>query len=450
MNKKKKKLSSNFNSLPLEIKTIGSKGEGIAKLFTELNFQEKNYNFIIPFALPNEKIIAKPTKIFSKNVRAELIEITKSSDERVNPQCKHFFKCGGCLLQHWDFEKYKDWKMNRVTSSMDELSSKTKIKKMISSSLNTRRHTKFTAKRNNSKVIIGFYEHKSHFVTEIQECLILEKSLIKLIQDLQKPLEEILNIGDTIHIHANLLDNGIDLLIDGLADLSFINLSRLNEKLIENNVVRAHRRLNNKILDLLFVTDKTSLSNNNFSSVIYPPPGGFLQATLCGETAIIKSVIEALKNFNKKKIICELFCGSGTITLPLLLQNFRINAFELNADSLDSIDLAKKGKPFKNNIKTQTRNLKSKPLTASELKEYGAIIIDPPRSGAQLQFLNIAESKVETVVSISCDLDSFVRDSKILIENNYILKWVQPIDQFLYSPHLEIVGFFQLNEINEC
>ena len=340
--------------------------------------------------------------------------------------------------------------MNRVTSSIDILSSKTKIKKMISSSLNTRRHTKFTAKRNNSKVIIGFYEHKSHFVTEIQECLILEKSLIKLIQDLQKPLEEILNIGDTIHIYANLLDNGIDLLIDGLAGLSFINLSRLNEKLIENNVVRAHRRLNNKILDLLFVTDKTSLSNNNFSSVIYPPPGSFLQATLCGETAIIKSVIEALRNFNKKKIICELFCGSGTITLPLLLQNFRINAFELNADSLDSIDLAKKGKPFKNNIKTQTRNLKSKPLTASELKEYGAIIIDPPRSGAQLQFLNIAESKVETVVSISCDLDSFVRDSKILIENNYILKWVQPIDQFLYSSHLEIVGFFQLNETNEC
>ena len=103
-----------------------------------------------------------------------------------------------------------------------------------------------------------------------------------------------------------------------------------------------------------------------------------------------------------------------------------------------------------NNIKTETRNLKSKPLTASELKEYGAIIIDPPRSGAQLQFLNIAESKVETVVSISCDLDSFVRDSKILIENNYILKWVQPIDQFLYSSHLEIVGFFQLNETNEC
>ena len=88
----------------------------------------------------------------------------------------------------------------------------------------------FTAKRNKSKVIIGFYEHKSHFITEIQECLILEKPLIKLIKDLQKPLEEILNIGETIHIHTNLLDNGIDLLIDGLADLSFINLSSLNEK----------------------------------------------------------------------------------------------------------------------------------------------------------------------------------------------------------------------------
>jgi len=446
MNKKKKKLSSNFSLISLDITDVGYKGEGIAKLITELNFEEKDYNFFVPFALPNEKIIAKPTQIFSKNVRAELVEIIKPSPERVNPQCEHFFKCGGCMLQHWRFEHYNNWKMNRVTSSIHQISSNTIIKKMVSSSQNSRRHAKFTAKRNKSKLIIGFYEHKSHFVTEITECLILEKSLIRLIQDLRKPLEEIIKIGDIIHIHANLLDNGIDLLIDGLADVSFKKFSELNKKLIENKVIRVHRRLNNKILDLIYITDRISLSNNVFSSVIYPPPGGFLQATVSGENTIIKCVMDALENYNKKTYICELFCGSGTITLPLLLQNFRINAFELNTESLHSIDLASKGKPFNNNIKTYTRNLKSKPLTVKELENYGAIIIDPPRSGAHTQFLNIAKSKVPLVISVSCDINTFVRDSKILIENNYNLKWVQPIDQFLYSPHIEVVGFFELNK----
>ena len=199
-------------------------------------------------------------------------------------------------------------------------------------------------------------------------------------------------------------------------------------------------------MDLLYITDKTSLSNKNFSSVIYPPPGGFLQATVSGENTIIKSVMKALDNYNKKIYICELFCGSGTITLPLLLENFRINAFELDSESLHSIDLASKGKSFNNNIKTYTRNLKSKPLTVKELENYGAIIIDPPRSGAHTQFLNIAKSKVQLVISVSCDINTFIRDSKILIENNYNLKWVQPIDQFLYSSHIEVVGFFELNK----
>ena len=445
---KQKKLSKNYNPKSLNISHIGSKGEGVARLFTALNLEEKNYNFFVPFTLPNEIVIAKPTGVSSTNVRAELIEIQNSSPDRVNPQCQHFFKCGGCILQHWNIEKYMDWKKNKLTFRVHEISSKTKVKEMITSSSNTRRHTKFTAKKNNSKTVTGFYEYKSHFVVEIRECLILEDKLTKLINNIQNPLGELLEIGQTIQIHANLLDYGIDLLIDGLDDVSFENFSNLNKVLMQNNVIRLHRRLNNKTLDLLYVIEKTCLSNKNFSSIIFPPPGGFLQATLSGETAIIKCVINALKNYNKDVFICELFCGSGTITLPLLLQNFKIKAFEIEPSSLKSIDIATKGKSFKNNIKTQSRNLKLNPLSVKELEEYGAIILDPPRSGAQSQFLNIAEAKVKIVISISCNIDTFIRDAKILLDSGYDLQWVQPIDQFLYSAHVEVVGFFCINESN--
>jgi len=150
-------------------------------------------------------------------------------------------------------------------------------------------------------------------------------------------------------------------------------------------------------------------------------------------------------NENKKtKLICELFCGSGTITLPLLKKPYQIHAFELDKESLKSLDIAARKESFGNRVKTKVRDLKNFPLTSDELSKYDAIIVDPPRSGAKLQFLNIARSNVSIIVSISCNVNTFVRDAKILIESNYELKWVQPIDQFLFSAHVELVAIFQL------
>ena len=83
-------------------------------------------------------------------------------------------------------------------------------------------------------------------------------------------------------------------------------------------------------------------------------------------------------------------------------------------------------------------------MRSDELSKYDAIIVNPPRSGAKFQFLNIAKSNVSIIVSISCNVNTFVRDAKILLESNYELKWVQPIDQFLFSAHVELVALFQL------
>ena len=186
------------------------------------------------------------------------------------------------------------------------------------------------------------------------------------------------------------------------------------------------------------------MSNKSFSSITFPPSGGFLQATLEGENAILENVMLGLNENKKTKLICELFCGSGTITLPLLKKCYQIHAFEFDLESLKSLDIACRKDGFGNRVKTNERDLKNFPLTSDELNKYDAIIVDPPRSGAKLQFLNIAKSNVSTIISISCNINTFVRDAKILIESNYELKWVQPIDQFLFSAHVELVAIFQL------
>ena len=441
---KLEKLQKNIDNKLLTIKRIGSRGEGVSNLTTEINYQESDYTFFVPFTLPDEIVVVKPTLSTSEGVRADLVEIKSASPKRISPKCKHFFKCGGCLLQHWKFEDYSSWKIGKVSLPIIKISPTTTIKEIKTSSIKSRRHVKLKAKKYKSITIIGFNEYRSKFITKIEKCIIIKSELEELIHNLEKPLHKLLNVGNEIDIHANLLDNGVDLLINGIEKIDYHKLNIFIENISLSSIIRFHRGLNDNTNELLFTRDLSSLSNKSFSSITFPPPGGFLQASVEGENAILESVIQGLNENKKTKLICELFCGSGTITLPLLKKQYQIHAFELDKESLKSLDIACRKEGFGNRVKTKERDLKNFPLTSEELSKYDAIIVDPPRSGAKLQFLNIAQSNVSTIISISCNVNTFVRDAKILIESNYELKWVQPIDQFLFSAHVELVAIFQL------
>ena len=442
--KQGKKLYKNFNPTTLSISHMGSRGEGVSTLLTEFNYIEKEYNFFIPFSLPNEKITVKPEHISSEGIRANILEIINASQERVEPECKHFFKCGGCILQHWDFQHYTQWKFKKIKMPISLISKETEIKSIITSPLRSRRHAKFVAKKTKSNLLIGFNEYRSNFISEIDECIILDKRLLDLVKNIKEPLNKILQIGQIINIHANVLDFGIDLLIEGIENILYTSLLAFNESLIKKNVIRLNRTLKDKSNDLLFVTEKATLSNTPFFSYMLPPPGGFLQATKNGETTIIQSVLNGLEKLGDKIHVCELYAGSGSITLPLLSKGYQVSAYEINNDAINAINLAAKEQGFGNKVKAVARNLKNNPLTFLELNKFDTIVIDPPRTGAQSQFINIAKSEVPVIISISCNINSFIKDAKILFENNYELKWVQPIDQFLFTQHIELVGLFQL------
>ena len=234
------------------------------------------------------------------------------------------------------------------------------------------------------------------------------------------------------------------MMIEGIENIPYSSLLPFTEKLIKKNIVRLTRKLKDNTNDLLFINDKTNLSNLSGTSYLLPPPGGFLQATKNGEMAILESITNGLKGLPQKLHICELFSGSGSITIPLLERGYKVDAYEINSDAINAIDIATKEQNLANKVKVYTRNLKTNPLSSFELQLFDLIIIDPPRSGAQSQFVNIAKSQVPLVISISCNINSFIKDAKILFESNYELKWVKPIDQFLFTQHIELVGLFEL------
>ena len=143
------KLQKNIDNKILTIKHIGSRGEGISDLTTEINYRKGDYTFFIPFTLPDEIVVVKPTHYATEGIRADLVEIKSPSPKRIEPKCEHFFQCGGCLLQHWNFEDYSCWKVSKISLPILKLSPTTTIKTIKTSAIKSRRHAKFKAKKIN-------------------------------------------------------------------------------------------------------------------------------------------------------------------------------------------------------------------------------------------------------------------------------------------------------------
>ena len=169
---------------------------------------------------------------------------------------------------------------------------------------------------------------------------------------------------------------------------------------------------------------------------VVPPPGAFFQAVPEAEQAMIARVTAAL---GKTKEVGDLFCGIGTLTLPIA-QKARVRAFDADRRAIDALNEAQKRNQGLKPFTARARDLFRDPLSPMEMKDLDAVVLDPPRAGARAQCERIAKSKVPRVVMVSCNPATLARDLRILLDGGYGLTAVTPIDQFLYTPHLEAVA----------
>jgi 23S rRNA (uracil1939-C5)-methyltransferase len=172
---------------------------------------------------------------------------------------------------------------------------------------------------------------------------------------------------------------------------------------------------------------------------VVPPPGSFLQATAAGEEILSSLVIEGCRGARR---VADLFAGCGPFSLRLA-ETCEVHAVDGDGAALAALDLAARGTPGLRPVRTEMRDLFRRPLLPLELERFDAVVLDPPRAGAEGQARQLAATKVGTVVSVSCDAGTFARDAAILVAAGYRLERVVPVDQFKYSPHLEIVGMLR-------
>ena len=442
--KKNKKTTKRFPShtatMELVIDRIGGKGDGISNNSSSNSNSnvKENQPYFIPGTLPGEHIITRPIFKTAEGVFGQLLEITKASTERVSAPCTYFGICGGCSLQHWNTVPYQEWKINRIKNVTKKvISPNTVFSKLIPSEMQARRRADISIKRFEKKSVVGFHERDSHRIVDIQSCDLLDPEIINLSNAFRPISHLFIPIGESSRISINKLDNGLDILIYLRSEPSLEGLEAFNKLAHAHNLSRISMKIASAA-DIIPIIEKRT-PQIEFSGVkISPPPGAFLQATKQGTQSITEAVLLGVTG---AKTILELFSGCGTLTIPLHHQA-TVHAVEGDPFAADALKKGTIKAAINSKISVETRDLLKNPLPADELSKYDAVVFDPPRSGAKKQVEEIVKNGPATVVAVSCNPNTFARDSQILVNGGYQLKKITSIDQFLWSPHVELVAEF--------
>ncbi len=283
-------------------------------------------------------------------------------------------------------------------------------------------------------LLFGFNARRSATIIDIEQCPVLAPELEKAMAHLRALAAAAPASWRVFDLHVTLCDNGLDAAFmggDATDDLSGPEIMALTEAARAAGVLRV------SIEDAPVVAFAPPLVR--FGGVpVAVPPGGFLQASREGEAALCDFVMEHAAGARR---IADLFSGCGTFSLPLA-QNAIVEAYDSDAPAIAALAEAAGSAGLRYPLKAHRRNLFERPLRPEELKNFDAVVFDPPRAGAAAQSAELAKSSVPVIIGVSCNPASFARDAHILRQGGYRLSQLVPVDQFVFSPHVEVAGLF--------
>jgi 23S rRNA (uracil1939-C5)-methyltransferase len=404
----------------LVIDHVGHRGDGVA-----LGGGEAIY---VPYALPRETVEVE--EVHGHPDRRRLLAVEVASPERIAPFCPHFGVCGGCAIQHWQSDAYRAWKHHLVVETLRQAKLECEVAPLIDAHGLGRRRITLHARLGTHDVLkVGFAAAFSHDVIPVDRCPILDPGLNGALDAAWALAEPLSRIGKPLDIQVTATSNGLDIDVRGSGPLTSAMITTLSRIAETHRLARLTRHgelvLMRNAPDVTIGTAQVTL-----------PPGSFLQATTAGEEALAELVE---KRAGRAKHIADLFCGVGPFALRLA-RRARVSAFDSDAGAVASLQKAATATSGLKPVKAEARDLFRRPLMPPELRDYDAVVFDPPRQGAQAQSQQLAASKVPVVIAVSCNAATFARDAKILVDGGYRLEGVTPVDQFRHTPHVELVA----------
>lgn len=404
----------------LTIARLGHRGDGIA--------DSTDGPVFVPYALPGERVEVE--RVPGHPDRRHLLRVETASPERIAPVCPHFGICGGCATQHWDFAHYKAWKRDLVVQALSQARLDAPVDDLIDAHGAGRRRATFHARRNRDVLEVGFAALRAHHVISIDRCPVLAPSLDGAIPAAWAIAETLSPMAKPLDIQVTAADNGLDVDVRGSGPLSPQRTATMAKLAAVHRLARLTRH-GELIVQRVAPVVRMGRAN------VTLPPGGFLQATAEGEVVLARLVAG---HVGKAKTAADLFCGVGPFALRLA-ENARVMAVEGDAAAIAALRQAAPAPGLKP-VTAEVRDLFRRPVMPDELKRIEAVVFDPPRQGGEAQARQLAASKVPLVVAVSCNASTFARDARLLVDGGYRLEAVAPVDQFRYSPHVEIVARF--------
>jgi 23S rRNA (uracil1939-C5)-methyltransferase len=385
----------------------------------------------VPYTLGGETVEVAPVPGHHPD-RRRLLQVERASPERTTPFCPHFGVCGGCAIQHWQAESYRAWKRDIVVGTLAQAKLACEVAPLLDAHGLGRRRITLHARIGTHDVLkVGFAAANSHDIIPVDHCPILDPGLSGALDAAWAIAEPLISTAKPLDIQITATDNGLDVDVRGSGPLPATLIATLSRVAEEHRLARLTRHG-----ELVLMRTPPTIAIGTARVTL--PPGSFLQATAAGEEALAALVTG---HCQRAKHIADLFCGVGPFALRLAAQS-RIAAFDSDAGAVTALQKAATSTSGLKPVKAETRDLFRRPLMPQELRDYDCVVFDPPRQGAQAQVVQLAASKIPVVVAVSCNVATFARDARILVDGGYRLAGVTPVDQFRHTPHVELVARF--------
>lgn len=397
------------------INRLGHLGDGVA-----------DGPVFVPLTLPGEVVAGEIAE-----GRIAQPRIVTPSPDRVRPPCRHFKSCGGCALQHASDAFVAAWKVDVVRTALRAQGLAAEMRPIRTSPPCSRRRAVLSGRRTKKGALVGFHARASDTVVEIPGCQLLHPDLMACLPALEELTPLAASRKGEVSFSVTRSEAGVDVAVSDAKAMQ-------GTLWAETGTIAERHDMARLTWNGDLVVERRPPVQRFGKVDVVPPPAAFFQATAEGQEALTDAVRETVAD---AKRVADLFAGCGTFALPLA-ERSEVHAVEGSAAMLTALDRGWRLSSGLKGVTTETRDLFRRPLMPDELNRFEAVVIDPPRAGAEAQMTQIAQSRVPVVAAVSCNPVTFARDAAALAAAGFALDWVQVVDQFRWSPHVELAARF--------
>ncbi|EIF6174176.1 23S rRNA (uracil(1939)-C(5))-methyltransferase RlmD [Clostridium perfringens] len=440
-----------------DIISQGYEGEGIAKI-------DNKYPIFIEGALKGEKVKVRIVKVNKNFAYGKLMEVLEASEERVNPPCAIYKRCGGCKLQHASYKAQLDFKWDRVKDCVSKIGkldpSIVKYPLGMEEPWRYRNKVQLPIGLINGEVKIGFFAPRSHDIIDMESCLIQDEIGDKVVKLTREWIEKFnirpynvdgeydeKGIVRHIMIRRGFTTNEVMVVLVTNGEKlphkeEFVDLMVKNIPGIKSVIQNINSKKTNVILGL---ESKTLWGEDTISDYIGDfrfniSPLSFFQVNPIQTEVLYGKALE-YANLTGNEEVFDAYCGTGTITLFLSQKAKKVYGVEIIPQAIDNAWINAK----ENKVENVEFFVGESEVVIPDLINKGVkadvVVVDPPRKGCDKKLLDaITNIDAKKIVYVSCDPSTLGRDLAILEENGYKTLEVQPVDMFPNTAHIENVA----------